>query len=326
MKTDIAKILVIGAGVNGCACATELYKAGIDVTILARGKRYNDIKTEGIIIENPFNHKRSITKVPVISELQPEDIYDYILVIIRNNQISTLLPVLAQNKSPNVVFMGNTLSNPDKYTNAIGKDRVLMGSVFAGGRREDNIIKAFIVKSIAGAVGEVNGTITPRVIRLKNILRQGGFKSKVSTNIVDAIITHAAGIPAFALMVMKHKLNIRELTKSTEDLFLMVDATRESYSVIKALGYKIVPKLTNLVYVIPRFIQVAFLRMFLNTKIAEFGGVYHVSQAPDEMNYLAEDLKALVEKSGLPVPAIRKVLENELPRSRADGVSKSKQK
>ncbi|MGD0582274.1 MAG: FAD-dependent oxidoreductase [Bacteroidales bacterium] len=309
MRTDNARILVIGAGVNGCACATELYKAGIDVTVLARGKRYDDIKTEGIIIENPFNKKRNITKVPVINELQPEDIYDYILVIIRKNQISDLLPVLANNISPNIVFMGNTLSSPDDYIKAIGKDRVLMGSVFAGGRRENNIIKAFIVKSIAGAVGEVDGTITPRLIRLKNILRQGGFKSTTSTNIVDALITHAAGLPVLALSVMKYKLNLRELTKSTEDLFLIVDATRESYSVIKALGYKIIPKSTNMIYIIPRFIQVALLSILLKTKFFEVGGVYHISQAPDEMNFLAGELKDLVEKSGLPVPAIRKVLK-----------------
>jgi 2-dehydropantoate 2-reductase len=309
MKTDNGRILVIGAGVNGCACATELYKAGIDVTILARGKRYDDIKTEGIIIENPFNNKRSIIKVPVINELQPEDIYDYILVIIRKNQISPLLPVLANNKTPNVVFMGNSLSSPAEYISAISKDRVLMGSVFAGGRREDNIIKAIIIKSIAGAVGEIDGTITPRLIRLKNILRQGGFKTKTSTHIVDALVTHAAGIPAFALLVMKYNLNMRELTKSTKDLFLMVDAIRESYSVIKTLGYKIIPKSTNLVYYIPRFIQVALLRILLNTKFIEVGGVYHVSQAPDEMNFLAGELKDLVEKSGLPVPAVRKVLK-----------------
>ena len=309
MRTDNERILVIGAGVNGCACATELYKAGINVTILARGKRYEDIKTEGIIIENPFNNKRSITKVPVINELQSEDIFDYILVIIRKNQISALLPVLANNKSPNVVFMGNTLSSPDEYIKAIGKNRVLMDSVFAGGKREDNIIKAFIVKSIAGAVGEVDGTITPRLIRLKNILRKGGFKSKTSTNIVDAFIPHAAGVPVLALIVMKYNLNLRELTKSTKDLFLIVDATRESYSVIKELGYKIIPKSTNIIYIIPRFVQVALLRILLKTRIIEVGGVYDVSQAPDEMKFLAGELKDLVEKSGLPVPVIRKVLE-----------------
>ncbi len=308
MEKDNARILVIGAGVNGCACASELHNGGVDVTILARGKRYDDIKNEGIIIENPFNNKRIITKVPVINELKPEEIYDYILVIIRRNQVSALLPVLAKNKTPNIVFMGNTLEGPDEYTNAVGKDRVMMGSVFAGGKKEDDIIKAIIIKSIAGTVGEIDGKITSRAIRLKNILRQGGFKSTVSTNIIDALITHAAGLPVMALLIMKYKLNLKELAKSTVDLKLMVDATRESYSVIKALGYRIIPKATNIVNIIPCFIQIAILRILLKTKLLEVGGVYHISQAPDEMNFIAGELKVLVEKSGLSVPALRKVL------------------
>jgi 2-dehydropantoate 2-reductase len=65
-----AKILVIGAGVNGSAVITKLVGAGLDAKVLARGKRYNEIKNEGIIIEDPFNHKRTITKVPVIDHLR----------------------------------------------------------------------------------------------------------------------------------------------------------------------------------------------------------------------------------------------------------------
>jgi hypothetical protein len=40
MKTDNARNLVIGAGVNGSICAVGLYNAGVDMTILARGKCY----------------------------------------------------------------------------------------------------------------------------------------------------------------------------------------------------------------------------------------------------------------------------------------------
>jgi hypothetical protein len=36
---------------------------------------------------------------------------------------------------------------------------------------------------------------------------------------------------------------------------------------------------------------------------------YHVSQAPDEMMQFANELRDLVYQAGLPVPAIRKVLE-----------------
>ena len=78
MKMKNARILVIGAGVNGSVCASGLYTAGIDATILARGKRYKELQDDGIVIENPFKNTRSVTRVPVIHSLEPQDCYDFI--------------------------------------------------------------------------------------------------------------------------------------------------------------------------------------------------------------------------------------------------------
>jgi 2-dehydropantoate 2-reductase len=75
-----------------------LYNAGIDVTVLARGKCYEEIRDEGIVIEDPFKNKRSVTKVPVINLLAPEACYDFVLVVVRKNQIADLLPVLSHNR------------------------------------------------------------------------------------------------------------------------------------------------------------------------------------------------------------------------------------
>jgi hypothetical protein len=63
-----------------------------------------------------------------------------------------------------------------------------------------------------------------------------------------------------------------------------------------------------LIKILPRFILVAIYRALYSSKFGEVGGLYHVSQAPDEMNCLAQELEMLVEKSGLSSPAIRKVL------------------
>jgi 2-dehydropantoate 2-reductase len=56
MKADGARILVIGAGVNGSICAAGLHSAGFDVTLLARGKRYEELREAGIVIENPLRN------------------------------------------------------------------------------------------------------------------------------------------------------------------------------------------------------------------------------------------------------------------------------
>ena len=153
MNPENAKILVIGAGVNGSAVITKLVRAGLDAKIMARGKRCKDIEEAGIILEDPLSSKRIVTKVPVIASLEPEDIYDYILVVVRKNQVADLLPVLAKNKSPNIVFMGNNLSGPEEFTKVIDRKRIMLGTVIAGGKRDGNIIRGFTSTPISSPFG-----------------------------------------------------------------------------------------------------------------------------------------------------------------------------
>lgn len=308
MNTGNAKLLVIGAGVNGSAVIIKLVCAGLDARILARGKRYNETKDEGIIIEDPFNHKRTITRVPVIKCLEPDDIYDFILVIVRKNQIADLLPVLAQNKSPNIVFMGNNLSGPDEFTKVIDKKRIMLGMVVAGGKRDGNVIYAMTSTPLSSPFGEMDGTITPRLKRLIKILRGAGIKATTSTNMIDLQMTHAVGVALIGKLTMKYSCDLAAFARSTEDLKLYVNGGREAHQVMRALGHKIVPFSEDLIRIIPGFMQVAGMRALLNSKLGEVGLAYHVSQAPDEMIQLANELRDLANQSGLPVPAIRKIL------------------
>ena len=293
---------------NGSVCAAGLYNAGIDVTVLARGKRYEELRDEGIVIEDPFKHKRSVTKVPVINRLDPNDLYDYMLVVVRKNQVADLLTVLAQNRSPNIVFMGNNLSGPDEFTRILGKDRVMMGAVYAAGKRDGSLIRAITSKSIAAPFGEVDGTITPRLKRLAGIFRQAGFKVETSTDIVDSQTTHAVGVALIGKLTIKHGCNASALARSGDDLRLFIDGRREAHHVLRALGRRIIPWSEAAIGVIPGFLQVAGLRTLLNSKLGEVGLAWHCSQAPDEIRQLGMELQALVDQAGIPVPAIRKVL------------------
>ena len=307
MKTDNARILVIGAGVNGSICAVNLFHAGAAVTILARGKRYDEIRDSGIVIEDPFKNTRTVTKVPVINCLAADDGYDYILVVVRKNQVADLLPVLAGNKSPNVVFMVNNPSGPDEFTAALGKERVMLGFVFGAGKRDGSVIRA--ISGVGGSrnatpFGEIDGRMTPRLARLIGILCQAGLSARASANISDHLATHAALVAPLAQLLMKHGCDTYALARSAGDLRLIVDALRETLQVLEADGIKIDPPSTKLVRIIPRFVLVAAMRILFSTKFAEVGAGYHCSQAPDEMHQLGIELMALVDRSGLPAPTI----------------------
>jgi 2-dehydropantoate 2-reductase len=306
------RILVIGAGVNGSVCAAHLHDHGVDVTVLARGERLEHIAREGIVIENPFSHKRTVTRIKTIGELLPDDMYDYILVVVRRNQIPDLLPVLVVNHSPNVVFMTNNLAGPGEIIRALGKQRPMMGFVFAGGKRDRDIIRAIGppgLSLLASPFGELEGTITPRLKRLVRVFNRAGLKAQISTNIVDWLATHASGVAVIGPMVMKYHNDINALASSADDVRLTVVAMREALAVLKALGHKIVPASQRLLAVVPLFPMEFISRLFLKSGLGEVGGAWHVSQAPDEMRALAEDLRRMVITSGLPVPAIRKVLD-----------------
>ena len=304
-------MLVIGAGVNGSVCAATLHNAGMDVTVLARGKRYEQVRDEGIVIEDPFKNKRSVTKVPVINRLDPNDLYDYVLVVVRKNQVADLLPVLAQNRSPNIVFMTNNLSGPGELTRILGKERVMMGFVFGAGKRDGGVIRAISGMGgswISSPFGEIDGRITPRLTRLIGIFRRAGLSAKASTDISNYLTTHAALVAPLGGLIIKHGCDTYALGRSTADLRLLVDALRETLQVLRATGFKIIPPATYIIRIIPRFVLVAGMRILFSTRFAEVGAGWHCSQAPDEMRQLAMELQALVDRSGLPVPTLRKVL------------------
>jgi len=248
--------------------------------------------------------------VPVINCLDPQDVYDYVLVVVRKNQVADLLPVLARNQSPNIVFMVNNPSGPDEFTRALGKERVMLGFVFGGGKREGSVIRA--ISGLGGSrnatpFGEIDGRITPRLTRLVGILCQAGLNAKASTDMSDYLATHAALVAPLAHLLIKDGCDTYVLARSPADLNPLVDAMRETLEVLRATGVKIIPSSTNMIRIIPRFVLVAAMRLFFSTKLAEVGAGWHCSQAPDEMHQLGVELMALVEKSGLPAPALRKV-------------------
>lgn len=317
METDKARVLVVGAGVNGSICAVALFNAGVDVTILARGKHYEEIREGGIVIEDPFKKTRSLTRVPVINCLDAQDCYDYILVIVRKNQVAGLLPVLASNRSPNVVFMVNNPSGPAEFCEVLGQERVMLGFVFGAGKREGSVIRAMASvgtsSNLVGRLwpspfGEVDGTITLRLTRLVHLLRRAGLPAKISRNVTDYLATHAALVAPLAGFIMQRGYDRSSLARYTnDDLCLLVEALREVLEVLSAVGIPVTPGSIAVLKIIPRFLLVAGLRVLLPSKFMEVGGLYHVSQAPDEMRQLGLELMALVEKSGLPAPALRKV-------------------
>jgi len=85
-------ILVCGAGVIGTLYAARLQGAGNQVTILARGRRLEEIRRHGLVLDNVLTGVRTATQVGAVERLDSNIRYDIALalVIVRRAQLVRL--------------------------------------------------------------------------------------------------------------------------------------------------------------------------------------------------------------------------------------------
>jgi len=110
------KILVFGAGVLGSIYAARFKQSGQDVTILARGQRFKEITVNGIELEDALSGRKNNVKLTVVEKLEPDDIYDLIVVLVRKNQISDILPILSLNQKTLKQEMHNQPNTTDSLS------------------------------------------------------------------------------------------------------------------------------------------------------------------------------------------------------------------
>jgi len=183
------KILVYGAGVLGCNLARNLFRAGKDVTLLARGNwaeeiretlnkssasgrrifcpiravlkagntqsipplselsaepkssaisscRFNQsfLRKNGLRIKDKFSPRTSVSRIPVVTELAPDDRYDVIFVVLRYTQLDSALDTLRTNRTKNIVFVGNNVQTR-ALAAALPEKNVLFAFALSAGHR-----------------------------------------------------------------------------------------------------------------------------------------------------------------------------------------------
>ena len=144
------KILVYGAGVLGCNLARNLFHAGKDVTLLARGKWAEEIRRNGLQIKDKFLLRTSVSRIPVVTELKPEEIYDVIFVVLRYTQLDSVLDTLRANRTRNIVFVGNNVQ-----ARALPGKNVLFAFALSAGHREVDRVVSIDLKKIT--IGQLTG-------------------------------------------------------------------------------------------------------------------------------------------------------------------------
>lgn len=303
------RALVFGAGVLGSLYAARLKEAGMDVTILARGRRFQFLCENGVVLENGYTEERTVQEVPVIDRIDPDDRWDLVIVSIRKNQIAGALPVLKQARSESFLFMGNNVRGPDEFADALGSERVLMGFPGAGGVMEGDVVRYVDSDEGRGSrwgvtIGEITGEPGRRLEGIRELFERASIAAEISPNISAWVTTHSAVVVPIAHALYLVEGGTVELADRPDVLRLLIVAIREGLSVLEALDIPITPKSVRIYKWTPVWVAATAMRARFSTRMAEIGIQGHALAAQDEMAVLADEYVELLRKVDLPTPAL----------------------
>lgn len=304
------KILVFGAGVLGCNLARNLFRAGKDVTLLARGNWANEIKTNGLKIKNRFSPCMSVSRIRVATELKPEDSYDVIFAVVRYTQIEAILDTLRASRAKTILFVGNNV-RATQTAALLPEKNVLFAFTSAAGRRESDHVDSVDLRKIT--VGPLRDAPSQEAL-IQELFSGAKYKVVYEPNMEDYLLCHAAFVLPAVFACYKTDGSLKKLKKDSASLNRLIDANIEGYRAIRKAEHEILPKadteFENEAY---RKTCLRFFKLMCATSLGKLCASDHAMNAADEMNALNRDMKAFFDANGAEYP-VWQALEQECGR------------
>jgi 2-dehydropantoate 2-reductase len=294
------RILVFGAGVIGSVYAAKLIEAGNEVTFLARGRRLTDLQNQGLVVVDAHTENRTKLQMPALNELRPELTFDLVLVAIRAEQLASALPTLAaMTDNSDVLFFGNLAGHQAELIAALGS-RVIYGFPAAGGVPDGQTIRYVLIDQQKTMLGEPDGSISPRLVRLQHVFDGAGFSTKISRNMNDWMSGHAAFVAPIAFALYRDGVDTARLAADGATLRTMVRATKQAFAGLRAAGNSEIATNLGILFRMPSPFVVNYWRKVLAGPHGELWFGAHSRSAPAEMRAVGDELQARLLKSGHP--------------------------
>jgi len=289
-----SRILIYGAGVIGSIYAVKFANAGHDVFVYARGSRLHSLESKGLL----YAENNSVKKAPVtvLDKVEHMNIYDFVFVVVRYEQIETALAELAANSNPNIVTMVNNPKGYIHWENLIGKGRLIPAFPGAGGKIENDILYYALTPRIIQATtfGEVDGLVTDRLRALAQLFKSSHIPHSISKNMDAWQKSHLALVIPLANGIYYDGGNTYTTAKNKKAIRMMSVALKKSFNSLKAKGIPITPTKLNIICFCPLWIMQICLKLFCNTKLAETVSS-HVPYIKEEMAMLDKAFDELTQ-------------------------------
>lgn len=290
------RLLIYGAGVIGCLYATLFSEAGYDTTIYARGERLEKLKSNGLLYMK--NQRLLRATVNIIAKVENDDIYDFVFLTVRENQVHKALAELSCNNSPNIVTMVNTIEPYSNWEKLCGTGKIIPAFPGGGGSFEGNVLKAALTPSIIQPTtfSEISEEKTERLLKLSTLFEKAKIPYQVVKDMHEWQICHLAMVVPIADAYYEAN-NPEEVGRERKTMFRTAKRLKHNFCVLHKLGIQLSPKKVNLF----RFIPTAVLSIGLSILFqSNFGNMFmyqHSMKAPNEMKQLHKQFYKYINES-----------------------------
>lgn len=244
------RILIYGAGIQGSYLAHSLMKGDNQVTLLARGKRKEELLSDGVVLYHRLQRKLTKDNIRVIEKLQPEDKYDLIFVTMKYSDFPAIIEPLAKNCSQTILFIGNQLNaaglEKKLQKRSAQQKAIYFGFQMTGGVKTDKGIS--ILRFGKGQLKVGSLTADFKIAnRLDTAFNGTNYAWRYEAKMDDWLKSHATMIMVQNSFEYLYDFSAEAIRRSGE-LSTLPQALKEGTERLEASGHEILPKGQNFLF------------------------------------------------------------------------------
>ncbi|MDE6709905.1 MAG: ketopantoate reductase family protein, partial [Oscillospiraceae bacterium] len=266
-----------------------------DTYVYARGGRLTSLKKYGLLyIKNKRIRKANVN---IVEKVEAGDIYDFVFLTVRENQVHTALAELRENKSANIVTMVNTVETYESWEKICGKGRIIPAFPGAGGSFESNVLKAALTPKIIQPTtfGEINGNKASEITILADIFRNAGIPYQIVKNMHNWQLCHLAMVVPIADAYYEAD-NPEKAGNEMDLMYRTAQRIKRNFRILHRIGIEICPPKMNFFRIVPTAVLCAGLSLVFKSNFGKIFMYSHSMNAPGEMRRLHRQFYSFIRR------------------------------
>jgi len=242
------RILMAGAGATGGYFGARLAQAGQDVTFLVRERRFQQLQTNGLVLQTPQGTEK--LEPQLIQARSLSDHYDLIIITVKSFALEQLMEDIAPAVGPDTLIMPilNGMRHIATLQQRFGDDKVIGGLCKINATLGDSgeVIQMTPLHQLY--YGALDGNNDARLQRVDAALRTSQVDNRFSDNIMDELWEKWLLLSTLGAVCCLARGDTQQILTTRGGEALLQGIFSEILAVISAEGYQPRPAVTARIF------------------------------------------------------------------------------